>query len=405
MIVAVIGLSAIMVTRIQRRTFEGTNDAFVASDYAQSAIELAFLKIKQDANWRATYTHDTWVADQTIGRGTFKWKLIDLVDTDLNNDDTHSAQLVAWGTVGNTTQKTSVLLEPFGPGLTSLEVAMHANTDIQFGGSIVVQCDQIISSNHVMSSGGSSTLNADLEVVDNISVNGTINGTQTTGITPRTMPTSTVFDFYTANGTPIAAASLPVFSGMLLIQNCLLSPASNPYDTGQTNPNGIYVIDCLGQDIQIKNCRVVGTLVLLNTGPLSEIRNQVNWEPAVANYPILLVQGDIELDFDSSVTLDEGSPLNTNFNPIGTPYNGDEDTDTLDSYPSIINGLVYVSNDAVVTTADPAINGVLILGNTIECSSNLNLTYDSKYLNNAPSGFTSGTDVQIMPGSWKKEVD
>lgn len=405
MIVTVIGLSALMATRIQRRTFEGSTDAGIARRYAQSAIDLALLKIKQDPNWRQTYFHNTWVTDQSIGSGTFKWKLVDTIDTDLSNDNTHFARLIAWGMEGNATQKESVLLEPFGQGLTALEVAMHANVEVQLSTSIVVQCNQVISSNNMISVGESSILNADVEAMNNISNSGAINGVQTTGITPRGMPGSTVFEYYIANGTLIPASSLPVSFGSLLIQNNVISPALNPYGTGQTNAQGIYVIDCLGQDIQITNCRIVGTLVLLNTGLRSEIRNQVNWKPAVANYPVLLVQGNIKLGFASSGSLGEGTPVNTNFNPIGTPYNGNEDTDTLDNYPSIINGLVYVSNDAFITMADPAFNGVLIVGNAMECSSNLNLIYDPSYLNNPPPGFTDGSEIRVSPGSWNKEVD
>lgn len=405
MIVAVIGLSAMMATRIQRRTFEGTNDASVASDYAQSAIDIAMLKIKQDVNWRATYIHDTWVADQTIGSGTFRWKLVDQVDTDLSNDDSHLAQLLAWGMKGNATQKVSVQLEPFGPGLTCLEVVMHAGNNILHTGATTVTCNQTISANNTIDTDATSVVNSNVEVVNAITGTGTYNGNQTTGMTPRAMPSATVFDYYIANGTPILASSLDVWAGELSIEECLISPATNPFGTGQTNSQGIYVIDCLGQDIQIRNCRLVGTLVLLNAGSGSHVQNNLNWEPAVANYPVFLVQGNMAFLTNVGSGLDEGSPINVNFNPIGTPYQGTEDTDTSDIYPSVIKGLVYVSGN-VQTLNYPVFDGVMVVGVTATIpDTTLDLTYQPTFLNNPPSGFMSGTDVRIMAGSWKQEVD
>jgi len=404
MIVTVIGLSAITVTRIQRRSFEGTHDASIARDYAQSAIDIAMLKIKQDANWRTTYTHDTWVADQTIGRGTFRWKLVDQVDTDLNNDSTHPARLVAWGMCGNTTQKVSVYLEPFGSALTCLEVSLHANSNILFTNGTLTS-SQIISANNTVDAAGGTAVTSDVEAVTVITGAGTYTGTQTTGITPRTMPASTVFDYYIANGTRINIADILLNGSFRQIKKIVLSPATNPYGAGQTNPQGIYVIDCMGVDIQLMDSRIVGTLVLLNTGLNSKVVNSVNWEPAVANYPLLLVQGNMGFEFTASAVLDETSPPATNFNPPGTPYNGVEDSDTVDTYPSMINGLVYVSGN-VTSANDPAFDGVVVAGGAITVTGGtFTLTYQSTFFTNPPPGFTAGNDVRIVPGSWKQEVD
>lgn len=409
MMVAVIGLSAITVNRIQRRSFGGTHDASIASDYAQSTIELALLKIKQDANWRQTYTHDTWVADQTIGRGTFKWKLVDTVDTDLNNDNTHAARLVAWGMVGNTTQKASVLLEPAGPALTCLEAAAHAGGaffDIEESGDIVTATGGPLSTNGALRVWG--TVNADVEA-NSTSGPGTINGTLTVPAPSKGVPNSqTVFDYYVANGTPIDINDLPLTSGTRQFDSKLLSPETNPYGIGQANSQGIYVIDCLGQKISFRNSRVVGTLVLLNVGADSEMIDAMNWEPAVPNYPALLVMGDMSMALDNS-DLDES--LLINFNPTGTPYpypTGAEDTLLDDLYPSQITGLVYVSGDLKIMNNLQVI-GVLVADGDMRTqtfdTASVSLTYSNTFLNNPPPGFMDGTDVRVMAGSWKKEVD
>ena len=98
------------------------------------------------------------------------------------------------------------------------------------------------------------------------------------------------------------------------------------------------MIDCGGNRIRSQFSRIVGTLVLLNVGPDSKFFNSVFAAPAAPNYPTLLVQGDFILQFDSGNPLDENW-VARNFNPPGTPYEGQEDIDQDDLAP----GKVLVS--------------------------------------------------------------
>jgi len=406
MIVTVIGLSAVLAARIQHRGREIVNDTVTARGYAESGIDLAMLKIKQDANWRSTYTHDTWTADQDIDRGTFRWKLVDTVDTDLNNNTTDTARLVAWGILGNTTQKVSVLLEPIGGALSCLAAAAHANGNINTGAS-----DTFTVTGAPLST--NATLNNDAILNGNVDANattgtGTINGTVNTPAPPKDMPSSSsVFDFYTSNGTTISYAGLPSIFGGKVIENTVLSPTNNPW--GTTNPSGIYVIDCQGSTITIRNCRIVGTLVLLDPSIFSAVNQSVIWEPAISSYPSLLVRGSIALAL-TNTNLDEAA-LTTNFNPVGTPYpypTGTENATQGDLYPSQMNGLVYASG-RVTLQGNTTIQGVVVADGEIShvfFSTDLpNLTYRNTFLNDPPPGFMDGSDVRIMAGSWRQEVD
>jgi len=129
------------------------------------------------------------------------------------------------------------------------------------------------------------------------------------------------------------------------IRGEVLSPLSNPFGAN-LNGEGVYVIDCLGQQVVIAESRIVATIVLVNPASGSGVQNAVNWEPAVANYPALLVDGSMRFEFDNT-PLSEAA-VKTNFNPAGTPYLGSEDSDKKDEYPSLIKGLVYVSGDLTV---------------------------------------------------------
>src|SRR5205085_1993061 len=102
---------------------------------------------------------------------------------------------------------------------------------------------------------------------------------------------------------------------------------------------------------------------LLNPRNDSYFDNEVLMEPAVANYPVLLVKGSIIFQYDT--TLLRENAYGGNFNPPGTPYNGVSNNNQTDTYPSILNGLVYVSGDLNVKSADLAIAGPLIVGGNL----------------------------------------
>jgi hypothetical protein len=369
------------------------------------------LRIQNHPNWRRTYSSGVWESNQPIGDGTYTLQGIDPNDGNLATPATDPVVLIGTGIMGSVRQKVQVTLVPDRGGLTCLEVAAHAGGDITFSGGGTVQCNQIISSNGSISE-TSSTINANVEAVGTITGTG-YTGITTTGITPRTMPDSTVFDYYAdpVNGTYIDVSMLPTQGGVPVLKNIVLSPANNPYsqaDPPETNPQGIYVIDLMGLSLKIQNCRIVGTLVLLNGASDSIAFNNNNWEPAVPNYPVLMVRGDFVFNVNGGDPLSESS-INVNFNPPGTPYNGEEDTLMDDTYPAIIKGLVYVSGNASITSSmiadSQVLNGTVIVRGTLNDNGGLDLTYQPSFLNNPPPGFEATTTMKVSPGSWQKRVD
>jgi type II secretory pathway component PulK len=93
MIVAVIGISALTITRVELRSAEGAKDTIEARFYAQSALEIGSHLINGDRNWRTAYSSGVWVAEQSIGTGTYAWKLVDEQDGDLANDPSQPVRL------------------------------------------------------------------------------------------------------------------------------------------------------------------------------------------------------------------------------------------------------------------------------------------------------------------------
>lgn len=401
-LVTIIGMSALLALRVQRRAAEGEIDLTRARLHARSAIESGLWTIAHDPDWRTAAPNGTWINNQPFGEGTYALDGVDPDDGDLADAINDRLVFTGTGVSGEARHRTQVQLEPRIEPLACLEVALHAGNDLNFDGA-ALQSDQTISANNDVNS-TDSTMLANVEAVNSVSGDGFV-GTTATGISPRAMPDAAVFDYYLANGTPISIFALTEelrdTGTRWRIQDKVISPASNPFGV-TTNPEGIYVIDCKFEEIRIDKSRIVGTLVLLDPGPNSTIKSSLNWEPAVRDFPAVLVRGDIELSL-SSTALDEAD-RETNFNPPGTSYKDFEDGDTVDRYPSLITGLVYVSGN-LLTGNSTTLDGIVVVGGSLNASGVMDLTYRQALFDNPPPGFFTVPGMRVVAGSWKQIVD
>jgi hypothetical protein len=397
LLLAVIGLGAIAAARSYDRAQDRMNDAADARNYAFSAVEVARRQIATDPNWRTDNSNGTWFSSQPIGSGTMSVQVVN-PNGPLNNADNDPVIITALGFKGTARQMLTVTLTANTAPLTCLGVGLYCGG----GGSF---SNATVGGTSTMSSGGtltltSSTFNANrFEALAIVPVGCTGMGPQTILSTGRTLPSSTALSYYTSHGTAISYASLP--NGGTL-QQCLLSPNSNPFGS-QPDPQGIYVIDCGGQNITIQNVRVVGTLVLLNTSNSSIIQGSVNMAPVVNGFPALLVNGSIQIGFTSAPLAETTAG---NLNPPGTPYNGVSNTTASDSYPSIIQGLVYVSGNVSLTSgASATFKGNLITAGTLSVQGTLNMTYDPSNQTPPPGFFTTPPPMVVSPGTWARVVN
>ncbi len=376
-VVALIGLAALTTVRIEARSLQGGGDLMEAMHYAQSAIEMGRYKIRNDPNWRTNLTNGTWIHEKPIGSGLYSLEGLDPIDGIIANILDHPLTLIGTGIKGDARYKLQVRLQSKGGALTCLQVPQHSGSNTTMSGATVSATGGPVSSNGSVSV-SSSNVGANVEAVG--SITGSYYwGTKTSSISPRTMPETSVFDYYIANGTPINIASIPKANGVPTIQDVTLSNLTNPY--GGTNLQGIYVISCAGSNLRIRNSAIVGTLVVLDPGEFS-IQNGINWIPAVPNYPALLVRGNVQLAYTK---LDFALNLVT--------------------IPSLVTGLIYASND-VSTSASVTVTGALIAGRNISNTGALTLTYDPTLLLAPPPGFSGESgDIEVVPGSWKRVVD
>src|SRR6478736_6304601 len=70
MIVALLGMCALIGQRIENRLVVASTDIRQAQQNANAAVELALLAMKQDTNWRTTYANGNWFTGRNTGIGT-----------------------------------------------------------------------------------------------------------------------------------------------------------------------------------------------------------------------------------------------------------------------------------------------------------------------------------------------
>jgi hypothetical protein len=410
LLVALIGLSGVLTARIQTRLLAQSNDWTEAGVLAQSAADYALTILANTSNWRKTFTSGTELGGVTLGRGTIAGTLVDETDGDLANNPGHSIRVYGLGRVGEAVRVFSAKAAGQDP-LTCLNAAMTVNSNLSFATTKVVASGQTVACNANVSANTSANIKANVEAVGSISgPGGAYKGTCTTNVDVRGLPDNDVFEYYVANGTSISIGAIPLnASSQHAIRNALLSPTSNPY-TGTCNAQGIYVIDCQNQTLCIYGCRIVGTLVVLNPGANSGVGgtngSPVNWVPAVSGLPCLLVGGAFTLSFDSASPGVEETKAG-NLNPTGTPYpypGGTSNLTALDTYPSVIAGLVYVSGTVTGGNYSPAINMLMVGGAYNGSNDTLTLSYDATYFTSPPPGFRGMGQMAPVPGTWRWEA-
>src|SRR4051812_40112856 len=80
MIIALLGMCALIGQRIENRLVVASTDIRQAQLNANTAVELALLTIKQDANWRTNYSNGNWFTKRSAVTGTCTANVIDPID-------------------------------------------------------------------------------------------------------------------------------------------------------------------------------------------------------------------------------------------------------------------------------------------------------------------------------------
>lgn len=393
LVTVAIGVTGSMVHKSRRERLSRASEIERAKAIAQSGLELAVAYMQSDASWRKLRGLGVWTNDEPMMGGRLTVTAVD-PDGSATDDSTDDITLVSEGAFGRARQSVSATFTPVPLPMDCLSYASSSVGNTGF--------EKVITANAPIASNGSmaaslATVNANVYAASSI-LGITYTKSKYPNSGKRQHPDSaTVFDWYIANGTAINRSLLPGGD----IDKVVLGPNSNPF--GTPNARGIYVIDCAGNQIKIKDSRIEGTLVLLNPKSDSTIENTINWKPAFPTLPALLIKGSITIKPDDKVLSESSQKVN--FNPPTMPYNGSSDSDQLDTYPTQITGLVYASGQITVE------NTVKLYGQFVSGAAMLfkkdavTITRDSTYYDNPPPGFSSGYNMLLKTDSLARVVD
>jgi len=400
MTITVVGMAAVSVRRVRVRSAGETNSFATARLLAFSGAEHATLKINADGDWRNTYNGAT--VQQTVGGGTFSWRVIDPVDGDLTDDASQDATIVATGTHNDTSYTLKLSFSVAGgSAIDALAYAVVANTDIEVKDDKTVTISGApLGCNDEATIKKKAVLNADLHAGSiDLENDAEINGTVTDLESSVEMPDSGLFDTYKA-----LATTLDIGNKM---EKGLLSPTSNPW--GATNSDGVYYINTDGDDITIKKMRIYGTLIIESGNGKVKLGKDgaVFLQNYRSDYPALIVNGKLEIEMESATENLTESDAETNLNPSGSPYAEEVDTDTSDSYPNEIHGLVHTFGETKLKKTT-VLRGALICEGKIKFEGDCEVIYDSNLATSPPTGYGSGGGGGgggIVPGGWERQVD
>jgi len=208
LVVALLSMSALVGQRLQNRMIVASADMRQAQLNANSAVELAILTMKQDTNWRTTYTNGNWFIKRSTNFGTCTVNVTDPVDANLANSADDPVVVLGIGYSGDAEQRVKVTVDPRKGPLSCLRSAIAVGDAVALQGDILRANSSLISANQISAS--SSQVYGKVEAA---SISGsTYNGT-TTQITSEKRPTmpdwTSVFNYYRTNGTQININSLP----------------------------------------------------------------------------------------------------------------------------------------------------------------------------------------------------
>jgi hypothetical protein len=398
-LVAAVGVTGLQLERVRSRTAAISTDINEARLLAQSASELGIGLINGSTGWRQAAIDGTGkLTAGSIGRGGYILSLSDRVDGDLADDPMDEVVLHTIVRMPKATHASEVTLQPTFDPLPALGMSLVTGGAFHVGGSHIITLTRGLCAN-----GNMTTSVGTAQIIGEARATGTITGGLYSGPVfgsqaPITLPDASVVNDWAGRGTVIAYSAIPQNQ----ISRQLLTPTINPYSASR-DPRGVYVINAAGGNLTIARSRLVATLIVLNAGTVT-IDSSTNWEPAEPGLPMLLVQGSIVLSLSANVLIEGAgnSGAQRNLNPAGAPYLGVTDSDTSDTYPSELNGLIFATGSLGVTNSN-TVNGVIIVRGGTSFTGSLTVNANSNVLEHIPIGFGT-TPVWVMKPRSARQV-
>lgn len=352
MIVTTMAIGAAMVLSTEVTQQGKRAEMIQASLSAQSALEVAAEVFVNESPERKSLSSGASVLAAKIGGLECVVTATSPDGSFISSDKTQPFTLVAYAEGAYASQGVEVGVAPTGLAVTSMDAALHAGGTLAIDASTITGGPSIGAVGNVTSTGA--TVNCPVYTTAGLVVGSTY-GAGTSIVDEKNMPEVSGVAYYAERAQPISYAAL---GGK--IRRCVLGPGVNPF--GAASASGRYSINCGGGDLDIEDCRIVGTIVVWNVGTL-RVRNQVLWTPASADEPILAVRGNVSFELAAG-RLSESS-AGTNFNPASVPFQGASDANMSGSFPNALQGVIYVQGNVSVASTLSLAGSLVSTGNII----------------------------------------
>jgi len=388
-VLMVIGLAAVSVARVDTRSVSADNDWSESQTLALSAAEHALARISSTENWRSQLSKRVLVK---MGNGKMRWQITDDADGSLTDDIEEPVLIVASGEVGQSSYKLGLRCFIVGEPLEALSKCLCAGDDILLAsGSQLTGTDGVVSANDtLLTAKWSSRVIGDVEA-KKVYWNYNVTGYVYKNAPAKDMPNSRVVEMYRELATDI--------SGQTYIRRQVIGPGQNPW--GSPNASGVYYLNAPGANVTIRECRLLGTLIVkCNRLTISE---NVLMENFRKDMPVLIVDGDLTLNYQSTGAQLSEKNEDTNFNPAGVPYEGRSDSDKSDRYPSEIRGLVHVRGDLTLDST-ALVRGAVICDQSVQCNGTNEIVHDEDLSERPILGYTFG-DGYLHREHWTRIMD
>jgi len=379
----VLGLSVMIMK--QRRVARVAAHVDEATICAELGIRHALYFTKEVPNWRSLLTSGSWLDSIPNGPAIYNVTGIDTVDGNLQNSSSDPVQLTCTATVGNVQRTLRLQTEQPPSILLNYAVAAGGNINIAGTGKII---GNATSNGNIVKTVLNTFIVGDAEAARTVPTTSGITGAVLQNGEAKSFPDpQSIIDYYIARATAIGYTDH--------MDGVLLSPTSNPF--GPVNADGLYVIDCANQPFLIKNCRIVGTLILkkaISNDFNSKVEQGVNWRPARPDYPALIIDGgsyNIFADRDLQ-ELNEGVDMSL----PGEPGFGN----VGEIYPNEIKGTIYCVGNLNVGEVS-VIKGSTIVTGSITISDNASAIYDTVVVDNPQMQFRDSYLAPVV-NSWQE---
>ena len=389
-VLMILGLAAASVARVDNLNVAANSDWTEAQLLAMSAAENALCRIADNEDWRDELSSPVSVA---MGRGTMRWQITDPGDGDLSDNASDPILIVASGQVGDSNYMLGLSCIFVGEPMEAITrcLCCGGNIDMELNSKLTVTGAPVSANGDFDADRPGkhgAVLDGDLEA-DKVKWKQNVTGTVTKHTPAFAMPDSGVVDTYIQRAVTI--------SGQTLINRQALGPGHNPW--GAASADGVYYIDAADSYVTIRDSRILGTLVV-RCRKLT-IEGNVLMESNRSDMPVLIVDGDLELDYTSN-SLSE-SEEDTNFNLAGVPYEGVSDSDKSDSYPGEIHGFIHVRGDLELKNTAIVRGGIVCEGSAI-CEGQNQIIHEDRLTDEPVIGYTTGEGTLRCDG-WRRITD